>query len=60
MNTELTKREYFAVQALQGLLSTCCSEGYDLSPNRETIEYFSKLSVTAADMLLKELEKTEE
>ena len=51
----LTKREYFAAKALQGLLSTC--NGTDLAPNSDTVEYMVKLSVKAADELLTQLEQ---
>ena len=46
--TGLTKREYFAGIALQGLLS---------SNNGQTLSYLSQTAVKAADELLKSLEK---
>lgn len=53
----LTKREYFAAMAMQGLLSICNpQEG--IFPNEENIFYMKKLSVKSADALLQELEKT--
>ena len=52
----LTKREYFAGLAMQGLLSI-----YDncnnIAPNYENIEYMATLSVKASDELLKALEQ---
>jgi len=54
--TGLTKREYAAIMAMQGLLSI-----YDPSnntvPNMDNVHYMACLSVTAADCLLAELEK---
>lgn len=52
----LTKREYFAGKALQGLLSI-----YDesIAPNSDNVNYMVKLAVSAADELLKVLDETE-
>jgi hypothetical protein len=47
----LTKREYFAALAMQGLLSN----GHCL-PNKDGIEYVVSISIKAADELLKQLE----
>ena len=50
----LTKREYFAGLAMQGLLSI-----YDekiVPPNLDNVKYMAKLAVRAADFLLQELE----
>lgn len=50
----LTKREYFAAKAMQGLLSIYDTHN-DIVPNETNIKYMAKLSVTAADALLTEL-----
>ena len=50
--TGLTKREYFAAMAMQGMVSA----GH-LKPNQPDVEYAALLSVLAADALLKELEQ---
>ncbi len=47
----LTKREYFAAMAMQGILA---NENTGLSPN----EVVAKESVKLADLLLAELDKT--
>ena len=47
--TSLTKREYFAAMALQGLLAGNASD---------SIEDASKYAVKAADALIEELNKT--
>jgi len=47
----LTKREYFAVMAMQGLLAGNASD---------SIEDASKYAVKAADALIEELNKTKE
>jgi hypothetical protein len=52
----LTKREYFAAMAMQGLLSIY-DRGELVVPNAENVFYMAELSVTAADALLKQLEK---
>ena len=50
--TGLTKREYAAIKALQGLLaSPVCL------PNKDGIEYAVSMSIKAADELFKQLEK---
>jgi len=51
----LTKREYFAGKAFQGLLSLYDSDGNNIVPNNENVIYMAKLAVTAADALLSEL-----
>ena len=51
----LSKREYFAGKALQGLLSLYDSDGGNILPNNENVVYMAKLAVTAADALLSEL-----
>lgn len=51
----LTKREYFAAKALQGLLSIYDNKGNDLVPNNNNVKYMAKLAVSAADALLEEL-----
>lgn len=48
----LTKREYFAGLAMQGMLANSA-----MVPNIATIEYLAKMSVKASDELLKQLEK---
>lgn len=50
MPTGLTKREYFAAMAMQGMLSN------ELVPNVQDVEYAAGLAVKAADELLKQLE----
>jgi hypothetical protein len=49
INAGLTKREYFAAMAMQGLLSDYESE---------SIEDYSKYAVQLADALIEELSKT--
>lgn len=44
----ITKREYFAAMALSGWLA---------DPNRMTVQEAVSLSISAADLLLEELEK---
>ena len=56
----LTKREYFAAKAMQGLLSAM--SGLDNSqflPNLDNTKYCADLAVSAADELLRALAKTE-
>ena len=55
---ELTKREYFAAKALQGMLSVYDPQN-GLVPNKETALYIAKMSVIAADALLLELSTNE-
>jgi hypothetical protein len=50
----LTKREYFAAMAMQGLLSNDCMID---QTDSSSIEWAAKSSVSVADALLKELEK---
>jgi hypothetical protein len=53
----LTKREYFAAKALQGLLTLYDdTAGCDIVPNESNVIYMTKLAVKAADYLLLELE----
>jgi hypothetical protein len=52
----LTKREYFAGLAMQGLLSIF-DEGKGIVPNLENTEYMARMAVLSSDALLKELEK---
>lgn len=53
----LTIRQEFAAMAMQGLFSSMNRD--DFPPNLENVEYCAKLGVTAADALIKELNKTE-
>lgn len=56
----LTKREYFAVMAMQGLLSAMSGlENSQFVPNLDNTKYFADLAVSAADELLRALAKTE-
>jgi lipopolysaccharide biosynthesis regulator YciM len=50
----LTKREYFAASALQGLLTIYTD---NLTPFKENIECIARLAVNAADALIDELSK---
>jgi hypothetical protein len=52
----LTKLEYFAGLAMQGLL-TIYDPSCQTVPNEENIIYMAKLSVKAADELLKALDQ---
>lgn len=55
----LTKREYFAAKALQGLL-TIYSEGQEaIVPNQDNVIYMACLAVKAADELLCALDEIE-
>lgn len=51
----LTKREYFANSALQGLLSIF--DAQTLVPNYDNTKYMVQLAVNAADQLIEELNK---
>jgi hypothetical protein len=51
INAGLTKREYFAAMALQGIITN--KDGLDIK-----IEYIVESAVDAADALIKELSKT--
>jgi hypothetical protein len=53
----LTKREYFASKALQGLLGIYDSGQNAIVPNEENVIYMGKLAVKAADALIAELNK---
>lgn len=55
----LTKREYFASAAMQGLLSIYDSSN-GLVPNSENITYMAMVSVEASDALLDALSKNQE
>jgi hypothetical protein len=52
----LTKREYFAAMAMQGILGSCDGNVQGMEPNEENIIYMVRLSVKATDELLKQLE----
>lgn len=51
----LTKREYFAAMAMQGLMAV--SDKGNFSSIEESMGTAAKLSIKAADELLKQLEK---
>jgi hypothetical protein len=51
----LTKREYFAGLAMQGILSS--RTGMNASAFKENKSYYSNLSIELADELLKQLEQ---
>ena len=51
----LTKREYFAAKAMQGLVSDCRIDNGSVTG----LGSMSKIAVSAADALIKELNKTE-
>lgn len=51
---DLTKREYFAAMAMQGIISTISGTPYYISEQDEKI---SKYAVRLADTLLEELKK---
>lgn len=65
MNTGLTKREAFAMAAMQGILaskyiSDFARDGRDISGHNQTcddVEAISRISISYADQLLKELSK---
>ena len=55
----LTKREYFAGLAMQGMLANSCDNQQGVKPyNQMTYAELTELSVKAADALLAELEKS--
>lgn len=57
----LTKREYFAAMAMQGLLTNLFpTSDNQLCPNEENVKYMATLSVKASDELLTQLNKAEE
>lgn len=51
----LSIRQHFAAMAMQGLFASMGRD--DFPPNLENVEYCAKLGVTAADALIKELNK---
>lgn len=51
----ITKREYFAGLAMQGLLSLY--DGQSIVPNENNVNYMAELSVKSADALLEALSK---
>lgn len=54
----LTKREYFAAKALQGLMTTLIpTTDNQLCPNYENVKYMADLAVSASDALLEALNK---
>jgi len=54
----LTKREYFAAKAMQGLMTTLIpTADYQLCQNYENVKYMADLAVSAADELLEALNK---
>lgn len=56
----LTKREYFAGLAMQGLMTTLIPlDNNQICPNLENVKYCVDMAVTAADELLRALETTE-
>ena len=56
----LTKREYFAAKAMQGLLSAMSgNDNSQFLPNLDNTKYCADLAVSAADELLRALAKTE-
>ena len=55
----LTKREYFAAMAMQGLLSIYDTNINAIIPNDENICYMTTLSVKAADELIKALNENQ-
>jgi len=56
INQGLTKREYFAAMAMQGLLSLYDDKN-GIFPNQENANYMAYLSVTSADALIESLNK---
>lgn len=57
----LTKREYFAAMAMQGLMTTLIPlTDNQLCPNYDNVKYCANLAATAADELLKALETKSE
>jgi hypothetical protein len=52
----LTKREYFAIHLMQGLLSGADRHSQEGDSRTWNYERLSKISIQAADSLLKELE----
>ncbi len=54
----LSLRQYYAGLALQGLMTTLLpASGNGLCPNLDNVKYMSDLAVTAADELIKALNK---
>ena len=53
----LTKREYFAAMAMQGLLANSFSDGSQKHLSHASFEEISKMAVHQADTILTELEK---
>jgi hypothetical protein len=51
----LTKREYFAAMAMQGLLATMNHDNF--APSFDNVTYAANMSATAADLLIKSLNK---
>lgn len=58
LHTGLSKREYIAVNIMQGLMTTLIPlDVNQLCPNNENVSYMVNLSISAADELIKELNK---
>jgi hypothetical protein len=55
----LTKREYFALHLMQGLLSGADRHSQEGDCQTWNYEHLSKISIQAADSLLEELEEGE-
>jgi len=54
----LTIRQHFAAMIMQGLMSTLLPvNGNELCPNYDNVKYMSDLAVTAADELIRALNK---
>jgi hypothetical protein len=56
----LTTREYFAGQALIGIIASCANPGCRSIPNDDDAENFAKASVAFADALLQALAQGEQ
>lgn len=55
----LTKREYFAAVAMQGLLANSYNDGFNKPLSHASNEEIAVMSVGQADALIKELSKIE-
>lgn len=54
--TNITRRDYFAAQALQAILSLDVNKSYQCQPNER---FFADFAVRYADALIKSLEASE-
>jgi hypothetical protein len=57
-NKGLTKREYFAALAMQGMLANSYGDGYNMPLSRASSDEIAVMSAFQADSLIKALNET--